>query len=253
MKIIELYNFYDNLFPKALSCPWDNDGLMYSIDFNKEVSGVVFSLDPTLDAIEYCKSVGANVLVTHHPLIFNKIGNLVDSGITQRRLLNAIKSDISIFSFHTRLDAYAEGVNYCLANLVGLKNIQSFGDAESPTLAKIGTVNKTTLEDFSKVVKSVTNSNCVLYGGNNTVEKIAVVGGSGKDYINEAMKLGADTFLTGEVSYNSMIDYIEYGINIITAGHFFTEFPVCNYLSNITNKEFKITTYIYNNNLIKSV
>ena len=105
-------------------------------------------------------------------------------------------------------------------------------------------------ETFSAFVKERLNSSRVFYSGNKAVNKIYIVGGDGKDLIPNAIDCGADTLLTGRASYNTMIDSIDMGLNIVEAGHFYTEDPVCITLENIVNSldnNIKVYTYKSNN------
>ena len=129
-------------------------------------------------------------------------------------------------SFHTRLDAADGGVNDILASLFSLSDIENFG-VEGDTAARIGTLPKPmSFEDFCRLVKDTLGAPCVCGAkGNETVSRLALLGGSGKDYIREAQKMGADTYLTGEVNYNYLLEAAENGLSIVTAGHYHTEAP----------------------------
>lgn len=106
----ELYDRLDAVIPKELSCEWDNDGLMLSPNTGAEVRRAVVALDVTDDTVSFARKVGAELIVTHHPLIFKPLKQLVSD-----KLVVLIKSGISVFSFHTRLDALDTGVNSALA------------------------------------------------------------------------------------------------------------------------------------------
>ena len=127
-------------------------------------------------------------------------------------------------SFHTRLDAAEGGVNDTLCRLLALDNVVI--DEVEP-IGRIGELGEEMeLSLFADTVKGELNSPAVLYSGNKMVKRIYVVGGDGKDLIDRAISVGADTLLTGRASYNTSIDAEEMGINIIEAGHFYTENPV---------------------------
>lgn len=234
MTVIELYNKLEEMYPKTLSCAWDNDGLMCCPDKNKEVKLAVVALDATRGAIEYARKIGADVLFTHHPMIFRGIKQLTDDTVTSNRALTAYCGGISVISMHTRLDAGKGGVNDALAEILGLENVSIFGDAECPEIGRIGDLpSAMSADDFASYVKSKLGADFVRCCGDREVKRVAVVGGGGKDYIYPAMYAGADAFVTGEASYNAVIDAAEDGINVLEAGHYHTEQPVCKAIAKI--------------------
>ena len=119
-------------------------------------------------------------------------------------------------------------LNDVLADAIGLKNVETVGDG----LMRIGTLaEETDLEDFANSVKLQLQADSVrISDAYNSVRRVAVVGGSGGDYVREAVRLGVDTFVSGSLGYHDMEDAVELGINLIEAGHYFTEFPVTEFL-----------------------
>ena len=111
MKIRELYNALDARMPRSLSCSWDNDGLMCCPDGNKTVNRVLVALDVTGEVVEYAKANGYDVIISHHPFIFNGLKSVDDEGYISKKLISLVKADIAVMSFHTRLDAVEGGVN----------------------------------------------------------------------------------------------------------------------------------------------
>ena len=216
----ELYDRLDDMIPKSLSCEWDNDGLMLSPDTGAEVRRVAVALDVTDDTVAFAKDYGAELIVTHHPLIFKPLKRLVS-----HKLITLISSGISVFSFHTRLDVLETGVNSALAASLSLKDVRALncelgliGEAHSEM-----TVNE--YADF--VCRSLGTSSVRFIPSNKHVKKVAVIGGAGKDYIRDAIKAGADVFITGEAGYHGICDAADCGMYVIEAGHYETENPVC--------------------------
>ncbi len=225
MKICELYNELGAKYPSALSCDWDNDGIMCADNLSREVKRVLVALDVTENVVDYAANNGFDLIISHHPLVFSSQKSLVESKYTQRKLIKLVKAGVSVFSFHTRLDAVSGGVNDVLCQLIGLENV--LVDEVDP-VGRIGEFDaEKQLSTFAENVKSVLETPVVLYNGNKPVKKVYVVGGDGKSLISRALALGADTLLTGRVSYNTLIDASDMGLNIVEAGHFFTENPVC--------------------------
>ena len=225
MTIRELYGKLTLLYPENLRAEWDNDGIMCCDNLDKDVNSVLIALDVTMDTIDYAIENKYDLIISHHPLVFSSQKALTCESYTQNKLIKLIKNGISVFSFHTRLDATEGGVNDVLSSLLGLQNVQA--DPCDPVGRIAYLPQKTALSTFVENVKNALNSPFVLYNGERAVERIYVVGGDGKDLISRAISLGADTLLTGRASYNTIIDAKDMNLNIVEAGHFFTENPVC--------------------------
>lgn len=225
MTVGNLYNKLSALYQEALRCEWDNDGLMCTDNLDKEVNRALIALDVTQKTVDYAIENSFDVIISHHPLVFSSQKSLVPYKYTQNKLIKLIKAGVSVFSFHTRLDAVEGGVNDVLCNLLGLENVTIDPVEPVGRIAEIS--EKTDISTFAKNVKNAINTPFILYNGENDVKRIYVVGGDGKDMIGRALDLGADTLLTGRASYNTIIDASDMGLNIIEAGHFFTENPVC--------------------------
>ncbi len=253
MKVNELYRYLESLIPSCLSCEWDNDGLMCCPDGDKEVKKVLVVLDVTGDVIDEAISGGYDVIISHHPFIFSGIKALNDDNYVAKKAIKAIKSGVSVMSFHTRLDAVTGGVNDSLASLLGLKNVLPFG-AENEMIGRIGELGSPmSAEDFAKKVKDVLGSPAVLLAdGGRPVKKIAIVGGEGGDFLGDAIAAGADTYLSGRLKYHQMTDAKELGINLIEAGHFYTEDPVCEVICEMLSKV-SVEAVRYFSNRIKAI
>ncbi len=255
MKTIELYNFLNDAIPASLSCDWDNDGLMCSGDTEKEVKKVLIALDITEKVVEKAVNEGFDVIISHHPMIFKNIGAVNPSVASAKKAIALIKKDISAMSFHTRLDALAGGVNDVLCKKIGLINARPFGPC-GEEMGRIGTLDAPMeIEVFCEKLKNVLGVPFVLFSScGKRVQKVALLGGDGKDFVNSAIMSGADTYLSGRISYNIMVDAPEIGINLIEAGHYFTEAPVCQFLSKLVkNADNNIQIEIFNSNEIKVI
>lgn len=251
MTVNELYSKLALLYPENLRAEWDNDGIMCCDDLEREVKHVLVALDVTMDTVDYAVNNGFDLIISHHPLVFSSQKSLVPSKFTQRKLIKLVKNNVSVFSFHTRLDAANGGVNDVLSSILGLENV--LVDPLDP-VGRVGYLpTKTQISTFVENVKKVLNSPFVLYNGNKDVEKVYVVGGDGKDLIERAISLGADTLLTGRASYNTIIDAKDMGLNIVEAGHFFTENPVCNKIkADVLNIDSTISVEIYSSYQLKN-
>lgn len=226
MTVLELYSYLDRVIPRSLSCEWDNDGLMCCPNPSREVKKLLFTLDVTEAAAEFAVKNGYDAIVSHHPLIFKPLKSL-----TSPKLMLLVSGGISVMSFHTRYDAVVGGVNSVLARLIGLQDAVRFSNDGIGLIGSLRT--QMSAENFALMVKNRLGCDCVKTVGNGVCRRVAVVGGDGKDCFADALDAGCDTYLTGSMSYNSMTDAAECGVNIITAGHFNTENPALDSLSRI--------------------
>ncbi len=245
MNVRMLYQKLNEKIPESLRCEWDNDGLMVCPDPDREVKKVLITLDCTDDAISFADEHSFDLIVSHHPLLFRPIPSLTDP-----KLIQLVKRDISGFSFHTRLDAMDGAVNDVLASVLGLEETVPFGECG---MGRIGYLQeKLKFEDFVSDLKdcldvpAVSAVKCSAY-----TERVAVLGGSGKDYVKDAELAGADTFVTGEGGHHLLTDASEGNMNIVIAGHYHTEQPVCSLLRRMVLAEDpRIVTEIFESNKI---
>lgn len=243
--VSEIYQYLNSILPTSLSCDWDNDGLMVCPDPDAPVKTILFALDITPAVVAYAKEIGAELIISHHPLIFSGIRRMDGSDTTSRKVMALLQSGISAMSFHTRLDAAEGGINDILASLIGLCDIEKFG-AEGDLSARIGTLPQALwFDDFCKVVKVKLGAPSVIGAkAHEKVSRVAVLGGSGKDYIRAAQKMGADTFLTGEVNYNHLLEAAENGLSVVTAGHYHTEAPFTAFFEKALTEKFGSFTFV---------
>lgn len=235
MTVKELYTVFSERIPEDLREEWDNDGLMCSADTSSEVHRVLCTLDVTEEIVDYAIEQCFDLIVSHHPLIFRPISSVTEDNPTARKVIKLIESGISVFSFHTRADKVSGGVNDRLCDLLGMYDTRPFGEG---LLGRIGELDEEmTLEEFAYKVKIAIGADAVRYAdGYNAAKRVAVVGGDGKDFLAAAIAAGADTFLSGRLSYNVMEEASERGINLVEAGHYFTEQPVTELFSGIIRK-----------------
>lgn len=245
MKIIELINKLDELFPRSLGCDWDNDGVMCAPNTDREANRVLCVLDVTDEVVRYAKNNGFDVIISHHPLIFKPLSSLFDKDHAQKIILELIQNNITVLSYHTRLDAAPGGVADLLCELIGLTDVKAIPDG-GENILRIGKTDKTDLTSFSSMVKSALDCPFILTSNQiNTVSKVAVCPGDGKDFVGIAKALGADTYLTGRLSYNIMCDANKLGLNLIEAGHYFTERKIVYRLADTVNKLCEAYTEVY--------
>lgn len=235
MKSIELYNALCQAIPTSLSCEWDHDGLESCPAPEKEVKRVLVSLDVTDEVIDKAVNEGFDVIASHHPIFFGQLDNVNATEAKGARAVKLAKNDISVMSFHTRLDALEGGVNDTLAKRMGLKNVSVVED-DSDGIMRIGELEcECSAEEFAARVKVALSTNegpatVILSPAGKKVRRVALIGGGGGKFKDIAKQAGADTYVTGDMSYHEYLAAVECEMNLLTAGHFHTEFPVCEVL-----------------------
>ena len=229
--VSDILNFVETLAPRSMKMDWDNVGLLCG-SRSTPVTKVLVALDPFEHVCKEAADWGAEVIVTHHPLIFRPLPNITDETTIGRGIRTLIKHDISAINAHTNLDQAPGGVNDVLAKALGLNNIQVINpcgetDGQPWGLLRMGEVEEQNLSDFLSTVKAKLRCEGLRYvDGGKPVRKVAVGGGACADGYMEALDAGCDTFVTSDIKYNQFRDAHDFGLNLIDAGHFHTENPV---------------------------
>ena len=237
MTVNELYRALDCEIPRSLSCDWDNDGLMCAPNGERTVGKVLVALDATEAAVEYAIERGFDLIISHHPLIFKGLKGITEQNNISRKAIKLIGAGVSVLSFHTRLDALCGGVNDKLCEVLGIKDAAPFGNA-GEEIGRIGTLcGYDTAEELAAFVKKTLGCGAVfLSDAGRKPCRVAVLGGSGSDDVFAAVRAGADTYISGEIKHSFMVEAPENDINIISAGHFFTEQPVCEVICDMVKR-----------------
>lgn len=218
-KVKDIFAALDALAPTHLKLGFDNVGLLVGA-WDDEVERVLCALDITLDVIEEGRRMGAELIVSHHPMFF-ELKNVTDSDTTGQRVLALARSGMAAICMHTNLDIAPGGVNDALAEALGIENAVPFG---GESCGRIGDVPEMALWDFMAEVKGALGADGLRFvDSGRPVRRVAVLGGAGGGNMMEAFEAGADTYVTADVKHHQFIDAKELGINLIDAGHFSTE------------------------------
>lgn len=213
------------LAPKALAAEWDNVGLLAG-SADREVRSVLVALDITEPVVEEAERMGADLIVSHHPVIFHPVKSITDRDPSGRLLIQLVRSGTGAVCMHTNLDAAQGGVNDALASALGLQDAAPVAEGG---IARIGTLPETmALPGFLARVRNALRPNGIRYvDGGRPIRKAAVGGGACGDFLWEAAALGCDAFVTADLKYNHFLDAGVLGLTVIDAGHFPTEDVVC--------------------------
>lgn len=235
--VADILNFIETIAPTKLKMEWDNVGLNCG-SRNAPVSKVLVALDPFEHVCDEAACWDADLLVTHHPLIFHPLPMVTDDAAITRGLMTLIRHNISHICAHTNLDCAQGGVNDVLAQTLGLKNIAPIGENEWGML-RFGETEEQCLEDFLFDVSTALGCKHLRYcDGGKPVRKVAVGGGACSGGLYDALCAGCDTFVTADVKYNEFWDAKEQGLSLIDAGHFYTENPVVSVLASKIAEKF---------------
>ena len=251
MKVSDILSCVEALAPSYMKMDWDNVGLLCG-DPDQEVSKVLVALDPFEDVAREAHEVGAQLILTHHPLIFRPCKTVTQADPVGRTIRYLIKNDISAINAHTNLDCAPGGVNDELAAALGLSEVSVIDPQGTDSqgrpwgLLRKGLVKEQPLENFLETVKEQLHCPGLRYVScGKPVHQVAVGGGACGSELMDAVKAGCDTFVTSDLKYNQFWDAGDWGINLIDAGHFYTENPVCRVLQGLIQENFpEITTVI---------
>ncbi len=236
-KVKDIVKIIEDFAPLNLAYPWDNSGLITG-NIEKEVKKVYITLDMFKFNIDEAIEKGVDMIISHHPILFNSIKK-VDYETTDGYILTKlIKNDIALYAAHTSMDCAEGGINDILAQRLGLieTEIIEKSETEGCGLGRIGNLRKElTLEEYCKEVKEKLNTPFVRVSGdmNKKIFRVAVGGGACDDLIPMAKKMGAQLMVTADMKYHITADSVEGGICIIDAGHYPTEVFVIEIFENL--------------------
>ncbi len=238
VKIYQVVDALEHYAPLPLQEGYDNAGLQVGLTEAVEVSGALLCLDVTEAVVDEAIRKGCNLIVSHHPLIFRKLARISDENYVQRTVRKAIKNDITIVSMHTNMDAAKGGVNFKIAEKLGLRNLRFFGGEKEIDGVKggegvIGEITDETdtlhadgiaADDLVLMLRERFQAECVQCNQllRRSIRKVALCGGAGSFLLDAAIAAGADAFITGEMHYHEFFGH-EQEIQICVIGHYQSE------------------------------
>ena len=228
MKVIDIAEKIEKLFPPELAESYDNIGLLCGSG-EKEVKTILVTLDTNLAVAKEAVKVGADMIVSHHPILFGGIKRIDYGTPTGKMLKLLIENDIAVFAAHTNLDSAKGGINDALAKLFELKDIKVLEPNSNNQKAGLGRYGKLkkpiTLFELAEMTKEKLGTPRVRMSGrpDTVIENLAIASGSCSEVIPTAMRKGCEAIITGDMKYHETIENVEAGICIIDAGHYPTE------------------------------
>ena len=218
----EVRDYLDGRVPFSTKLDFDNVGLLAG-EPDREVHLALCALDVTDAVIEEAATLGAELILAHHPLIFHALKSVCIDDLVGRKIYALARSGISAICMHTNLDAAVGGVNDALMDALGCVEVRPLG--VEGAMPRIGRLTQTMeMRTFLSHTKQALGANGLRYAGDGRpVTVVGCCGGSGGDFLEEALAAGCDAFVTADVKHDRFLAASEYGINLIDGGHFCTE------------------------------
>ena len=242
MKIKEVLSALERFAPLPLQESWDNAGLQVGLT-ETEVSGALLCLDVNERIVDEAVQKGCNLIVSHHPLLFRGLKTISDLTDVQRTVMKAIQKGICVVSMHTNMDNAKGGVNFKIAEKLGLQQVRFFApktvdgiEAGSGVIGEYA--DPLAADDFVKAVKQAFDVECALCNEllRRPISRVAICGGAGDFLLDTAVAEGADAFITGEMHYHQYFGY-EQRIQICVIGHYQSEQFTSEIFRDIIEKE----------------
>ncbi len=226
VSIGEVYRRIDEFAPFALQEEWDNAGLLVGRE-DQRVEAILCALDLNEGVLREAVDRRAQLIVTHHPILFRGRKNLREDDGEGRLLCALVRSGIGLIAAHTNFDNAMPGVNDALAEVLGLTDVRTYENG-----MRIGRTGARNLGALRRAAEAALGGPVRCYGADERgIERVAVLGGSGGDFANQASMNGADVYLTGEISHHRAWDAYQEGMCVLEAGHAATELPAISLLA----------------------
>ena len=239
MKVKDIIKVIEDFAPLSVQEGWDNSGLCIGSP-ETEVKGVILALDCTPELVDEAVACGADMIVTHHPLIFSGLKKITPHTQVGLAVMKAISAGISIYAAHTSADKVLAGVSGDMARKLGLTDVEILQkDGDETGLGVVGNLpSPLTSQQALELVKDsfglkVMKASKPLEG---LISRVAMCGGSGGSLIGEARRSGAQLYISGDISYHNF--FAEDGFMIMDIGHYESEIGIVEILFALLKKNF---------------
>lgn len=255
MKINEISNAIEQYAPKELASSYDNVGLMIG-DGEREATSILLTLDVDLEVAMEAKAIGANLIISHHPLIFNPVKHITAQTPEGKCLLYLAENKIAVYSAHTNLDSALGGLNDLAAGFLRLMNTLPLETDKGPGIGRIGNLpSSMSLAELAAEIKQIYHLSHIRYIGNGEkkINRVALCTGSGGDLAELAQTKGADVYITGDIKYGVARNAATSGLSMIELGHYESEYIVVDLLEKIILDYGNIKIPLYKSRANKNV
>jgi len=218
MNSVEVIRYFEESYPLDLAYDWDNCGLQVGT-LNNKVERILVTLDITKNVVKEAIKNKVDLIISHHPLMFKPMKNIVFDSPRGWIIKNLIQNNIAVYSAHTNFDQADGGMNDILAKALGIKTPLLLDEVDN--IGRYGSVDQVDFPDFVNEVKRNFNLKTVKVIGNTkkTVKTVGISGGSGSHHMYAAKKRNCDVYITGDITYHTALDAIQVGITLIDVGH----------------------------------
>ena len=241
VKLNDILDFLCDFAPMEYAESYDNVGLLIG-DKNKEIKKVLITLDVDEKVADDAESIGCELIISHHPLIFTPLKTITQDNSISKTVIKLIKNDISLISMHTNFDSVSSGLcDLFLDKIVTTKERTAIEGDEVNGAGRVAelTDEKTLLDVINNVKKAFKLDNLKYIGDlDRKITKIAVCNGGGADFIYKAHELGAQVYISGDLKYHHARFAYENGISLIEVPHYNAEIIFCEYVYNLLSKQF---------------
>jgi dinuclear metal center YbgI/SA1388 family protein len=229
--LADVVRVLEDLYPPSTAQSWDQIGLVAG-DLAQPVRRIHFAVDPTLAVIEEARALGADLLVTHHPLLLRGIHSVSTAGAKGATVTALVVNDIALYVAHTNADVASPGVNDALAEACGLLEVEPLAVVEGQPLGRVGRLAApTSLAEFTTTLYAALPPSPgglrVAGPSDARVERVAVLGGAGDDMFDHVRASGADVYVTADLRHHPVLEAREESRGgppyLVDAGHWATE------------------------------
>lgn len=242
IKVSDILEFLNEIAPFETAEDYDNVGLIVGNSL-KKVERIMVCLDVSSDVVHEAIHKKCDLIVSHHPIIFSSLKKINEDNFITSKVMKLIKNDISVIAAHTNLDMAKDGVCDNLCKALGLSDKVYDGGC-----FKICEVSPVSVREMALKVKEALNMPFTKFSdGGKMCRKIGVVCGSGMDFADEMISMGADTIITGDIKYIGFLENMQKGINVIDCGHFDSEVIIKEPLKEILENKFDVEILVAEN------
>ncbi len=241
MKAKDIASIIEEFAPLGLQQSYDNAGFTVG-DSQREVKGVLLAVDVSQEVIDEAIALGADMIITHHPIIFSPIKRLTSSTYVERCVERAIKNDIILYASHTNLDSVPQGMSWRLGEILGVENMRVLSSTSSLEGVGFGVVGELSepcsTQEYIKSVGQRLNCRAIRHSDivSDKVQRVAICTGSGGSLIAEAQESGADLYITADLKYNDFMSP-NGSFTVIDVGHYESEYCAIDILFDILSKK----------------
>jgi dinuclear metal center YbgI/SA1388 family protein len=234
--VADVSRYLDAMAPAQLAESWDNVGLLLG-RMDRSVNKVMTCLTLTLPVAQEAIEQGVQLIITHHPILFRGVKQISDSTVEGCLLLDLVEAGIAVYSPHTAFDSAVDGINHWLATEIGLGQIAALrpsGNLDVSGGGRYGTFeNPMERTAFLQKLCEITGAKYLEFSWHEStrVQKVAVACGSAAEYLDDAVRAGCDTFVTGEARFHSVLESQARSVNLVLIGHYSSERPAVEWLS----------------------